>query len=290
MPRAKTERQDGAKGRFYRIGGVEYPSVTTILQIISKPALVAWSAKVEREMVIAEAGKLYGELISQEATMSQPSFCLAVADRLGKEKAHTKELAKAGEIGSQVHSLIEWQLRLELLEEVSPSPEIGPQAQLAYAGWQRWRQTVKLKPIWIERPVHSKTYGYAGTADLLAEVDGVETLLDWKSGKAIYAEAWLQNAAYRQCVREQGYGNPVKGMIVRLPKTEMDPEFEVQEAPEDECDLLKVFLTAFELWKWQNAEEKLLAGRTAPTATPSVTAPGVPRAIIPDWQPVSDSK
>jgi putative phage-type endonuclease len=36
--------------------------------------------------------------------------------------------------------------------------------------------------------------------------------------------------------------------------------------------------------------EKLLAGRTAPTATPSVTAPGVPRAIIPDWQPVSDSK
>mgnify|MGYP001585161168 CR=1 FL=1 len=46
-------------GRNYRIDGTEYPSVTTVLQVLSKPALARWRGKIGNE----EADK-----ISREAT------------------------------------------------------------------------------------------------------------------------------------------------------------------------------------------------------------------------------
>jgi hypothetical protein len=56
---------------------------------------------------------------------------------------------------------------------------------------------VALEPLAIERTVYCEVCGYAGTLDLYARVSGVLTVLDWKSGKAIYPEAFLQNVAYR---------------------------------------------------------------------------------------------
>jgi hypothetical protein len=235
------------------VNGLRLPSVTSILSVISKPALVAWSARVERESVIAEAGKLH-ELAGPE--VKSASFALMLQNALGKEKAHTKALRKAGEIGSDLHSLIEWGLRGELCQKVGPSPVIGPEAQIAYASWQKWRQKVNLKPIWVERMVWSERYGYAGTADLLALVDGVETLLDWKTGKTVYPESFLQNVAYRQCVHDMGIGLPIQGLILRLPKTADEPGFEPVYVPGDFCEQLNVFLHARELWKWQQETSK----------------------------------
>ena len=105
-----TSRRDSKKGRFYEGGlppGEKYASVTTILQAIGKPALVAWSAKVERQMVMEAAAKLY----SEDKALTIPGFLLSLEALLGTEKAHSKELAKAGEIGSKIHELVEWSLR-----------------------------------------------------------------------------------------------------------------------------------------------------------------------------------
>jgi hypothetical protein len=120
--------------------------------------------------------------------------------------------------------------------------------------WEDWKKSVHLKPIAIEQVVYSPKYGYAGTLDLLAEVNGELAVLDWKTGKAVYSEAHLQNAAYRQAVREMGHGDPVKGYIVRLPKVETDPEFEVVEA-EPEGSSFEVFLNTQKLWEWNYANE-----------------------------------
>lgn len=245
----KAERKDGDKGRFYRLKGIDLPSVTTILGVIGKPALVGWAAKVEREMVIVESAKFYHDLIGQPE-ISSVKWATDLQGRLGKERAHKKELAKAAEIGSQAHALIEWTLRTSLLEKVGPSPEVGPKAQWAFSSWMRWREEVNLKPLMVETTVVHERLGYAGTMDLLAEVAGELTVLDWKTGKAIYPEAWLQNVAYRKAVKEMGLGNPKKGIIVRLPKVDTDPEFEVQEITADEDELFTVFLHAFEVWKW----------------------------------------
>jgi len=106
----------------------------------------------------------------------------------------------------------------------------------------------------VEQVVYSEKHRYAGTLDLLAEVNGVLTVVDWKTGKAVYSEAHLQNAAYRQAVREMKHGDPKQGLIVRLPKTYDDPEFEVVEAKSEVSQFPK-FTNAIALWTWMQEME-----------------------------------
>lgn len=257
----KEARKQTRKGRMYEIEGVSYPSVTTILQVIGKPALINWAAKVERELVTEVSCGLYQDAMALPQKLSATAWITSLADRLGKTKASQRELAKASEIGSQAHSLIEWTLKAKMLQQPGPAPKISDKAQWSFMAWEDWARSVELKPLFVEQVVYSEQYGYAGTLDLLAEVNGKLTVLDWKTGKAVYSEAHLQNAAYRQAIREMGHGDPVQGIIVRLPKVETDPAFEAVEAlPEDEC--FKTFLQFFEGWKWttkmdtwKNAEE-----------------------------------
>lgn len=258
-----SKRENRAGARWYDIEGVEFPSVTTILSVIGKPALIAWSAKVEREMVTSASLSLYRDIYGTPK-MSDIAYLTSLQTRLGKEKAHSKELAKAGDIGTQAHKLIEWNLRATLMQEAGPSPAVTDKATWAFMAWEDWKKSVNLKPIYIESTVWSKTHGYAGTMDLLAEVNGKLTVVDWKTGKAIYPEAYLQNAAYRYALREMGHGDPVQGIIVRLPKNVEDPEFEAQIVQEPEADLMATFLHCFEMWKWaQKAEEKYQARKEA---------------------------
>ena len=253
--RMKRDDGYGRSSRFYKTpNGLTLPSVTTILSVINKPALVNWAAKVERELVMEVSADLYQDTPAQLVKMSRAGWITTMQDRLGKTKAAQRELAKATEIGSQVHRLIEWTLHGELCEKAGPSPQISEKAQWAFMTWEEWRHSVKLRPVYVEQVVWSDVFGYAGTMDLLAEVNDRLTVIDWKTGKAVYPEAFLQNAAYRKAFREMGHGDPESGLIVRLPKTETDPEFEVVEVPgEDEC--FEAFINAKRLWDWQQAIE-----------------------------------
>jgi hypothetical protein len=251
-----SRRENRSGSRWYTIheGQPEYPSVTTILSVIGKPALIAWSAKVEREAVASASLSLYKDTHGTPL-MSDLAYLNTLQTRLGKEKAHTKELAKAGDIGSQAHKLIEWNLRASLMQEAGPSPHVTDKATWAFMAWEDWKKSVNLTPIWIEQTVWSDTHGYAGTMDLLAEVNGKLTVLDWKTGKAIYPEAFIQNAAYRHALREMGHGDPVQGIIVRLPKNTEDPDFEVKMCP-PEKDCMEVFLHAKHVWTWAQKNEE----------------------------------
>jgi hypothetical protein len=233
----------------------KYPSVTTILSVISKPALVNWAAKVERDMVIDVSANLY-DAMNKGKQMPRTWWITTLETWIGKQRASTKILNKAGEIGSQCHALIEWTLKGELCYKLGPSPEIGPEAQWAFSRWQEWRQRVQLKPLAVEQVVWSDEHCYAGTLDLIAEVKGELTVIDWKSGKSIYPEAYLQNAAYRRAVKEMGHGDAKKGLIVRLPKVKTDPDFEVAEVDDSDEELFRMFLHAKELWKWQQMNSK----------------------------------
>jgi hypothetical protein len=178
--------------------------------------------------------------------MSRLAWITAMGIRLGKTKAHQKELEKAAEVGSQTHKMIEWTLRAELLQDAGPTPSVSDKALYAFNEWQAWRKSVNMKPIFVEFPVWSHDYGYAGTADLLCELDGHLCLCDWKTGKDVYLEAHLQNAAYRAAVDEMGHGPIECGFIGRFPKVDTDPPFQVVPA---EDDLFPTFLHFFEGWK-----------------------------------------
>jgi hypothetical protein len=190
--------------------------------------------------------------------MSRIGWITTMEQRLGKERAHQRLLRKAGEVGSQVHALIEWTMRAKLCQEAGPSPSISDKGLWAFSIFETWAKKVSLKPILVEQTVYSCTHGYAGTMDLLAEVDGILTIVDFKTGKAVYSEAHLQNAAYRTALREMGHGDAKQGIIVRLPKNEVDPDPEIVTC-DDETECLEIFLSVKKLWHFLQAKDKYLA-------------------------------
>jgi hypothetical protein len=243
-------REDTTHGRFYVIDGVRYPSVTTILAAINKPALVPWAANREREKVSAAAADLYATWAAQTVRPQLPraAFLSTLHAALGPVRAHEKILEDAGNIGSQVHKYIEWAIRMRLGAVAGPEPVITAEAMHGFRVFDSWAASVRLKPVLVERTVHSTVHGYAGTMDLLARVHGKLVLLDFKTGKAVYPEAFLQNAAYRMAAHEMGYP-PVGGLVVRLPKVVTDPAMEVVPVP-SVVDLFPVFLATQALWHW----------------------------------------
>lgn len=265
----KPKRVDTKSGRHYEVGEKKLPSITTIIDCIGKPALINWAAKVERELVAEVSGTLYFRTIADDYTYLNPEGWQAdLEELLGKEKAHKKLLSKASDIGTQVHARIDWMLRQELWQEEGSPPELNEAAQLAFQSWLDWRAGIELTPIAIEQKLWSDVHNCAGTLDLLAKLNGPVTakdyftdepvtiecdntlaVIDWKSGKAVYPESFLQNAAYRSMARERLLGNPEYGLIVRLPKVATDPNFEVIWCPPEE-ESMEIFLHTLELFKW----------------------------------------
>lgn len=258
------------KGRHYQIPETKevVPSVTNILGAINKPALINWAANTERTLVIEAAANLYEDIPETGQKMSRIGYLTTLKDRIGKTKAHQKELAKAAEIGTQAHALIEWHLRRELLQTVGEEPKVSEKALWAFMAWEDWRNAVNLAPLAIEQTIWSAKHGYAGTMDLYCEHDLCTThlgimcscpgklrarsVVDWKTGKAIYGEAKLQGAAYVNALIEMGHAaHPTYSIIVRLPKVETDPEFEVGVVePPVQKELMDIFLSVKKTWHW----------------------------------------
>jgi hypothetical protein len=171
------------RARFYTIGGQQWPSVTTILDIIAKPALGPWYAKEERRYF--EAAML--EVLSKPGARDPEYVLTAVAEAVTGVKAADRAKQQAAGIGTAMHAGIEWALRTQLGEDAGPEPRLPDAAAWAVESWKDWAKSVALEPLAIERAVYCEVCGYAGTLDLYARVSGVLTVLDWKSGKRLWA-------------------------------------------------------------------------------------------------------
>ena len=232
------------RARFYRIEGRDLPSVTTILDIVAKPGLGPWYAQQERRWF--EAAML--EVLAKPGARDPEFVLAAVAEAVTGLKAADRERQRAITIGGATHAGIEWHLRTALGEDAGLPPALPEAAAWAVESWKDWAKTVSLEPLAIERTVYCLDCGYAGTLDLYARVKGVLTVIDWKTGRAIYPEALLQNVAYRHAAALAGM-TAEQGLIVRLPRLMEDPAWEVMTVP----DTLRIqdFLAALALWRWQ---------------------------------------
>lgn len=248
----KRTRKNGS--RTYVIEGREYPSVTTILGVIGKPALITWAANEERAACVEAAADLYDD-IHGTPKMARLVYVTTLEQRLGQVKAHKRAMQKAMDLGSQVHAVIEHQLRRAAGQKVGPEPKVDDDGMWAFMAWQDWAVASALKPVFIESTVFSVTHAYAGTADLVAWAHGQLTLIDFKTSKAIYPEYRLQVAAYIRALNEMGHGPVTRGAIVRLPKIQTDPAFEVVDILEDEiAPLCATFDHVHQLYLWAAAE------------------------------------
>jgi predicted RecB family nuclease len=238
--------------RTYEIPGVNggdpWPSVTQILEVINKPALGPWYAKMERAAALEAALEL---LTQPGVALDRNRFATQFEAALKATKAAQKAKEEAAEIGTAVHRLITQEFQAELGLAMAPVTTGLPDAvETCYLHFLEWRRMHRVKPLEMERVVYSRTYRYAGTFDLLADVDGARLVVDLKSSRAIYPEMHLQIAAYRAALAEMGTPSD-GGLILRLPKGPMDPGFEAVRV--DGPHLFDAFLTALRLFTWWRA-------------------------------------
>jgi len=165
------------RDRFYMIAGSQLPSVTTILDVIAKPALGPWYAKQERRYF--ETAML--EVLSKPGARDPEYVLSAVVDAVGGVKAADREKQRAATIGTAIHAGIEWQLRTRLGEDAGPEPVLPDPAAWAVESWKDWAKSIALEPVAIERTVYCEACGYAGTMDLYARVEGALTVLEERS-------------------------------------------------------------------------------------------------------------
>ena len=152
---------------YKRSEGVYYPSVTTILQYMPK-------------------AKFFETWL--------------------KDVGHNADfiMRKAGKEGTQVHEAVE---KLVLGEEIAWMDDYG-NAKYSQIVWEmilkfyEFWTTVKPKLIETETFVWSDKHKFAGTADIVAEIDGETWLLDLKTSNSIHKSYDLQLAAYAKGLEE----------------------------------------------------------------------------------------
>lgn len=221
----------------YQFNGTPIAGVTSILKTINKPALIQWSATTAANFVKDHwhegMGKNDIELLCREAA-----------------RAHNKVRDTAAGIGTEVHSFVEASLKGQ------PLPKITSEAAFqACNAFMNWRQQHTIKSLANEQILFSKNWWYAGTADILAMVDGKLTLADIKTSSGIYPEMFMQVGAYTNALEEMRPDLKIEQwMIVRLDKK--TGQLEVGSMPRTQI-YIDAFLRCRELAKCIQTIEEL---------------------------------
>lgn len=184
--------------------------------------------------------------------------------------------AKSAEEGTLIHETIEAILR----HEPVVIPETIKPAISAFMDFYSNNEVIAHK---IEERVVSKKHHYAGTMDVLAEVNGKLGVLDVKTSIAIYRDYSMQTSAYIEALREDPNMPPLTRWIFRVDQSRhcqkctatlrdkggrekirndkdkkcahewgpMQGEYEIKEITTFEEDI-KAFLACKDLWEWEN--------------------------------------
>ena len=236
----KAVRRTSKSGsRTYTIDGVEYPSVTTILQVVAKPALIGWSRKVALEKV---RHTLLDQLQSRMETGDTlagitPGWIDTMLEAARKRPDEDRD--QAADFGLRSHELIDSILKGQ--ETIVPE-DLLPVME----GFDGWQAESGLDITATEQVVCSKVHGFAGTFDAVATRGGKGVyVIDFKTSNGIYDEMSFQVAAYAQACEEQTGQKVLGGYVVRFGKKK--PEFEAREVDLEEG--LRGFLGALALWR-----------------------------------------
>ena len=220
------------------------PRVTSILSVIDKSnALMGWATKLEREAVrlaLEDVRTTPGAMTAMEA-------CDRIEQAITGQRAWVTARDSAANVGTEAHALVHWHTHRMLGHDAGPEPGVSDAAIVAVSAWLDWCKAVDFTPVYAERIVYCPRCAYAGTLDSIALVDGTLTLVDWKPGRAVYPDAFLQNIAYRHAATREGMTTE-GGLILRLPKKGGDPAFEAVRVPTLPYDY---FLAASHLWRWK---------------------------------------
>ncbi len=190
---------------YYFNGAGPWPGVTTVTDVLDKPALVKWKREQVAQAAIAHAERLLADREAGNADAAV-AFLLAVRD----------EGRNSRERGSRIHAALEAVLRREQIV-------VDARDRAAIDGARTWLNERKVQPIEVEAYLINETVGFGGTCDLIAEIEGEVWLLDWKTSKTVawangkvYDELRLQLAAYARAEFIARLGDPERYQLPEI--------------------------------------------------------------------------
>lgn len=168
---------DEASGKWIYV-----PSVTTLLNLMAKPALTKWAAREAASFAVDTWDEL-----ALEPPSTRLARIAAAPDTRRNRKAAT---------GTQIHAWAERLLAGEPLE--IPDELVGPVRGLA--DWWEKSRCIRLQAearVWSDEDPDLGLCAYAGTLDLLVKhpTRGIG-LVDLKTGAGVYDDFAVQIAAY----------------------------------------------------------------------------------------------
>lgn len=200
--------------RYYRTPVGDLPGVTTVLKSWGKgEGLLHWAVDQERTAIFDACMRMWSK-----GHESPEAFVRSVELSMGAMRAHEKAKNKAGDIGSAVHDAIRWYVR-QKLGAVEAMPTLTQEGQRSFMAFQEWWHNNDVQPVVAEHWTYHPQWRVAGQLDLIADVNKVRMVTDFKTGSGIYDEHHEQVAAYVGMARQHVEG--IEGaLLVRLPKTE----------------------------------------------------------------------
>jgi hypothetical protein len=173
---------------------IKAPSITTVLQIVNKPALVQWAVNCAIDHL---RSRLY-----DGGEFSPEDFELFLDEA---KYAHKYVMREAADIGTAAHEWLEsyWKAKMQGLGELIPPMPEQTEVRNCCEAAIKWIEENDIKPLIIEKPLYSRVYKVAGRMDKLAIVNGRLAVVDWKSSTGLWPEYMLQTAAYASIYMEE---------------------------------------------------------------------------------------
>jgi len=240
------------------------PSVTTVLDMISKPNLMKWmqGKSLNKAQELALDSPWPEKPPKNENARGKPEEDGVYQRRLTRLwKNNVTELIKtsrqepnrfrdeAGDYGSRAHRAIQFVGNGGSLEDVEEDV-IG--SVLAY---QEWYRQAGIEVVHQEIMVWHPTHKYAGTIDAVGFKNGNMVVVDWKTGSGLYPESALQVSAYAAAL-SQITSHPVSECwVVRFPRDNQgEPGYFEQKQVADWYETFKSgFLPSLALWHTYHA-------------------------------------
>ncbi len=198
--------------RYHLANGDRVPGVTTILDVIAKPALERWNNKQ------------------------------------GLQGIDTSEyLPYVAGAGTLAHSLIERQLTGREQDTIGYGQEQVGMAENALASFNVWAQGKSLETRQMELPLVSETRCYGGTCDWYGTVNGRLNVIDFKTSSAVWPDHCFQVAGYYQLLVEHGHQVDEVRVLALGRDVGARPKEQVLTVPEIE-PYFAVFLAALNLY------------------------------------------
>jgi len=185
------------KKHSYMRGTKKVSSVTQVSGLLPKDWM-PWYIKKYARLSFMQALNTKTVVRSDDELVQLLNKALSASDKYG---------AQARMTGTHVHKMVanylDW--------EIQPLPTTHDEQQCISAFWQFMAQN-KVEPLLIEKKVYWKPtkedIPVAGTVDLAAIVNGIVSVLDWKTSQKLYQTTFIQPSIYADALNEELKANP----------------------------------------------------------------------------------